>query len=63
MRITSVDADGVALAAIQGLHDLLEEKSNRITALESHNDTLEKRLELLEHRLSSIVAAAPGSQP
>jgi trimeric autotransporter adhesin len=63
MRITSVDADGVALAAIQGLHDLLEEKSNRITALESHNASLEKRLELLEHRLSSIVAAAPTSQP
>ena len=51
-RITSVDADGVALAAIQGLHQALEEKSARIAALETRNATLEQRLEALERRLA-----------
>jgi hypothetical protein len=32
--ISTVDADGVALAAIQGLHQLVEEKDARIVALE-----------------------------
>ena len=32
--ISTVDADGVALAAIQGLHQLVEEKDARIAALE-----------------------------
>jgi hypothetical protein len=41
--ISTVDADGVALAAIQGLHEALREKDARIQALE--NDVAElKRL-------------------
>jgi hypothetical protein len=32
--ITTVDADGVALAAIQGLNDVLKAKEERIQALE-----------------------------
>lgn len=51
-RISSVDADGVALAAIQGLHQALEEKSARIAALETRNATLEQRLAALERRLA-----------
>jgi hypothetical protein len=41
--IAAVDADGVALAALQGLYQLLEAKDARITQLE-------RRLELLERQ-------------
>ncbi len=50
-RIATVDADGIALAAIQGLNDLVQEKSQRITELEARNTELEARLEALERRL------------
>ena len=45
-HITMVDADGVALAAIQGLNQKLEEKNSQITELE-------KRLEKLEQLLNT----------
>ena len=32
--ITTIDADGVALAAIQGLHEIVKEQQERIAALE-----------------------------
>ncbi|MCL4178869.1 MAG: tail fiber domain-containing protein [Verrucomicrobia bacterium] len=51
-RITTVDADGVALAAIQGLHEILREKSERIAALEARNAELLQRLEALEERFT-----------
>jgi hypothetical protein len=44
-RISSVDADGVALAAIQGLHSLLREKEKEI-------DTLKNRLTAIEAMLT-----------
>ena len=58
-RITSTDADGVALAAIQGLNEKLEaqyaevksrhaEDAEVITALRWHNAQLEARLARLE---------------
>ena len=50
-RINTVDADGVALAAIQGLHEMVREKSERIAALEARNAELLQRLEALEQRL------------
>jgi hypothetical protein len=56
-HIATVDADGVALAAIQGFHQLLQEKSARIAALESHNAQLERRLHLLEQRLAEAPTA------
>jgi trimeric autotransporter adhesin len=51
-RITTVDADGVALAAIQGLHEMVREKSERITALEARNAELLQRLVALEERFN-----------
>ena len=45
-HITTVDADGVALAAIQGLHAMLKEKDAKINALE-------ERLAKIEQLLSS----------
>lgn len=63
--ISTVDADGVALAAIQGLHSLVQEKDaqitalaatnavqqQQITALQEQNAALEARLTALEQRL------------
>ena len=43
-HIATVDADGVALAAIQGLNQKLEEKEARIKALEQRLEKLESFL-------------------
>ena len=51
--IATIDADGVALAAIQGLHSLLEEKDARIAALEV-------RLAALENVMAADSATAEG---
>jgi len=40
--IATVDADGVALAAIQGLNELVKEKDTEIQALKQRLDRLEK---------------------
>ena len=47
-HIYTVDADGVALAAIQGLYDLVREKEARIAEQERRIDELEERLKSLE---------------
>jgi hypothetical protein len=46
--IATVDADGVALAAIQGLNQKVEEKEARIRELETRNREQEARLQKLE---------------
>jgi hypothetical protein len=51
-RISTVDADGVALSAIQGLHELVQEKSQQIAELEARNADLTRRLEIIERRLA-----------
>ncbi len=43
-HIGTVDADGVALAAIQGLNQIVQEKDAQITVLEARVSTLEQRL-------------------
>ncbi len=45
--ITTVDADGVALAAIQGLYQSIEEKEARIQTLEARLSALETRSHLV----------------
>ncbi len=47
-HITTVDADGVALAAIQGLYQLMQEKQAQITRLAEQNALLLERLTALE---------------
>jgi hypothetical protein len=56
-HIATVDADGVALVAIQGLHQVIQEKDARLAALERQNAALEARLAAIEQRL----AATPGN--
>jgi hypothetical protein len=46
--IGTVDADGVALAAIQGLYQMVQEKEVHISQLEEQNSALEKRVAALE---------------
>jgi hypothetical protein len=46
-HINSVDADGVALAAIQGLNELVKEKDAKIRELESRLGEVEKALRTL----------------
>ena len=50
--ITSIDPDGVALAAIQGLNLKLEERSKK---LEAENAALKSRLERLERLLADSI--------
>jgi len=52
--IGSVDADGVALAAIQGLYQIVQEKDIRISALEKQNADQQQHLDNLENRLAKL---------
>jgi trimeric autotransporter adhesin len=47
-HIATVDADGVALAALQGLNQKLEQKETEIAELKAKNESLEQRLVRLE---------------
>ena len=46
-HISTIDTDGVALAAIQGLYEIVEEKESRIS-------TLERRLKALESLVGKL---------
>ena len=52
--IGTVDADGVALAAIKGLFDLLEEKDHRIEDVKAANDRLSRELQALREQLQAL---------
>lgn len=60
-HISSVDADGVSLAAIQGLHRLLAEKEARLRRLEEENRALAQRLGAIERAIGSR-PATPGHE-
>ena len=47
-HIATVDADGVALAAIQGLNQKLQQQETELAELKQKNQSLEQRLETLE---------------
>jgi len=47
--ITTVDADGVAPAAIQALHQLVQERDQRIAALERNRRRAQARLQRARH--------------
>ena len=49
--ITTIDADGVALAAIQGLNQKAEEQAAQLRAKEAKIQALEERLTALEKLL------------
>ena len=51
--ITTIDADGVALAAIQGLYEMVKEKDAEIAALRAEMDD---RIAALEKKLTDLTA-------
>ncbi len=55
-RISVVDADGVALAAIQGLYQMVEERESQLAAQESEIGDLRQRLNNLEQSDSPVGA-------
>jgi type VI secretion system secreted protein VgrG len=59
-HIATVDEEGVALAAIQGLNQKLGEKEAEIAALKQKNDSLETRLDKLEALIKTLGAAGQG---
>jgi hypothetical protein len=66
-HIATIDAEGVALAAIQGLYQVVQDKQAETSALHADNAALVERVTTLEARLASVeqalgmrnVAAAP----
>ncbi len=58
--IDPVDADGVALAAIQGLHDVVREQGAEIDRLRRENAELKSRLEALEAKVDKLMSAPAG---
>jgi hypothetical protein len=54
-HITTVDEGGVALAAIQGLNQKLNEKDAEIQSLKQQNDSLAERLNQLEVMVKQLV--------
>lgn len=54
-HIATVDADGVALAAIQGLHKIVTTQQTALRARESEVHTLQARLEKLERLVAELV--------
>ena len=61
-HIATVDADGVALAAVQGLNQKLNERDAEIQTLKSQNESLEKRLTNLELLIKSGAGKNTGEQ-
>ena len=59
-HITTVDADGVALAAIQGLNEKLDEKDAELSRLQSENQSLAARLAAIERELGLRNEATPA---
>jgi hypothetical protein len=60
-HIAALDASGVALAAIQGLHEVSQEQAARIEELEAENAALQQELDDLAARVSALEQAA-GSE-
>jgi hypothetical protein len=56
--ISMVDSDGVALAAIQGLYSLLQEKDSQIARVGQENAVLKSRLSKLEAMVGQLAAQA-----
>jgi hypothetical protein len=59
-RITTVDADGVALGAIQGLHELVKEKDAQIAAQDKEIAALRARLERIEAMMTAPATTQNG---
>jgi hypothetical protein len=61
--ISTIDGDGVALAAIQGLYALVQEKDRRLAEQAEQIADLETRLAALEALVMAEAGTAEGGQP
>lgn len=59
--LNTVDVDGVALAAIQGLYTVVKEKDGQIKQLETRNETLQTELDDLKARVTLLEKRASAS--
>lgn len=59
-HISTVDADGVALAALQGAYQLIQEKDAQIAAQQAQIDDLASRLAALESLVAQLAAKGEG---
>ena len=69
-HINSLDADGVALASIQGLYGLSQEQAARIEELQAVNAAQQEQIQTLqrqnaefEARLAALEGAGPARSP
>jgi hypothetical protein len=62
-HISTIDSEGVALAAIQGLYQMVQKKDAKIAALETENQTLKNKLDDIDTRLSKLEAQAASGNP
>jgi hypothetical protein len=62
-HITTIDADGVALAAIQGLYQVVQEKDAEIAGLRTHVASQQKQIDTLEPRLAALEQVARANNP
>jgi len=62
-RISTIDSDGVALAAIQGLYDMVKENEGMIAHLESRPVAQQDRIDKLEARLAVLEARLTSHTP
>ena len=53
-HISTMDADGVALTAVQGLYQVVQAQDARIETLEAENGALQRRLDSLEARVAAL---------
>jgi len=53
-HISTVDADGVALAAIQALHEIVEEQELELKSKDERIESLEERLTYLEEMIGKL---------
>jgi hypothetical protein len=54
--INTIDTDGVALAAIQGLYEIVKEKDVKIVAQQQRIDSQQEQITVLEARLAALEA-------
>jgi hypothetical protein len=57
--LATIDLDGVALAAIQGLQQLAEERAARIAALEAETAAQQVQIDQLAARLAALESGSP----
>ncbi|HMT08314.1 MAG TPA: tail fiber domain-containing protein [Pyrinomonadaceae bacterium] len=61
--ITTIDTDGVALAAIQGLNEELKDRDKKIAEQETKLTALEKQLQLQQQAIDALKAIVCAENP